>query len=51
MNRSTPKKAGKPTEKMPRKGKPRDPVENVEVKPINPPGVGGNQRGEGPKKA
>lgn len=54
MSRSTPKKPAKPSAGSPRRGRRREPIENVSVTPINPPAVGGgNQRGEGqggPKK-
>lgn len=55
MSRSTPKKPAKPPAGSPRKGRPREPEDNVSVTPINPPAVGGGgiQRGErstGPRK-
>lgn len=50
MSRSTPKKPVKPPPGPPRKGRPREPEDNVSVTPINPPAVGGGgiQRGIGP---
>lgn len=54
MSGGPPKKPAKPPEAPPRKGRRREPEGNVEVKPINPPAVGGGiQRGPrsgGPKK-
>ncbi len=56
MSRSPSKKPVKPPEgPPPRKGRRREPEENVKVSPIDPPAVGGGgvqrgERGTGPRK-